>query len=219
MYPHVHFELGENRASIHFLRHLIHRRNRQFLPLNCLVGMPHVDAYIHIILVWLRSYHSWADPGCWAWNLLNDVKVKKLVNLCLNFIFQRVRDPPRFLWWWYNFTIDGQLKLATGQRGFQVSFFGTQDSRFESKIGWVWGLKVCLGGGIPKITLRITGLQENFGSGLQHWRTLLVTLDNLPTPENTPLGKAPQYRWYHCLWNKLPLYSPVLVQLSALIAF
>ena len=91
MYPHVHFELGENRASIHFFRHLIHRRNRQFLPLNCLVGMPHVDAYIHIILVWLRSYHSWADPGCWAWNLVNDVKVKKLVNLCLNFIFQRVR--------------------------------------------------------------------------------------------------------------------------------
>ena len=37
MKPHVHVKLGENRATIHFLLCLIHRRNPKFLPLNCLI--------------------------------------------------------------------------------------------------------------------------------------------------------------------------------------
>ena len=69
MKPHVHVKLGENRATIHFLLCLIHRRNPKFLPLHCLIGMPYVNAYMGIILVWLRSYHSWAVPSCFAWTL------------------------------------------------------------------------------------------------------------------------------------------------------
>ena len=207
MKPHVHFELGENRASIHFLQHLIDRRNWQFnfLPLNCLVGMPHVDAYMHIILVWLRSYHSGADSGCSAWNLLNDVKVKKLVNLCPNFIFQRVRDPPRFLCYWCNFAIDGQLELIPAQRGSQIGFSGPGISLTWSSGFGIWKQN-----------------RDEFGDwkyawevGYQKWPSGLRDCRKM-------LGR--DYRieepcWYHCLWNKLSSYSPVLVQLSALIAF
>ena len=64
------------------------------------------------------------------------------------------------------------------QRGSQIGFFGTRDfpylklgiRDYKSKSGRVWGLKVCLGGGMAKITLGITGLHEILGrdTGLKY---------------------------------------------------
>ena len=64
------------------------------------------------------------------------------------------------------------------QRGSQIGFFGTRDfpylklgiRDYKAKSGRVWGLKVCLGGGMVKITLRITELQEIMGrdTGLKY---------------------------------------------------
>ena len=48
----------------------------------------------------------------------------------------------------------------------------------KAKSGGVWGLKVCPGGGIPKITLEITGLHEtlrrDYGIEEPYWGPSLI---------------------------------------------
>ena len=55
--------------------------------------------------------------------------------------------------------------------GIARRFFGIRD--FKAKSGRILGLKVCLGGGMPKIILQITGLHEilgrDYGIEKPHW--------------------------------------------------
>ena len=53
------------------------------------------------------------------------------------------------------------LKKFFGIRGFPYLKLGIGD--FKAKSGRDSGLKVCAGGGLPKITRRITGLHEVLG--------------------------------------------------------
>ena len=59
------------------------------------------------------------------------------------------------------FGIRGFPYLKLGIRDFPYLKLGMR--HFKAKSGRVTGLKVCLRGGIPKITLRITGLHEILG--------------------------------------------------------
>ena len=58
-----------------------------------------------------------------------------------------------------------------GMRDFPYLRLGIRD--FKGKSGRDLGLKVCAGGGMPKVTLGITGLPENLGRdyGIEkpHW--------------------------------------------------
>ena len=51
--------------------------------------------------------------------------------------------------------------LKLGIRDFPYLKLGIRD--FKAKSGRVLRLKVCLGGGMPKITLKVTGLHEILG--------------------------------------------------------
>ena len=72
-------------SSIHFLQYLIHSRNWQFSL--WIASLAHLMlTQMHIILVWLRSYHSWVDP---AW-LLHGPETF--------FLKSRLRSLSIFLW-------------------------------------------------------------------------------------------------------------------------
>ena len=58
-----------------------------------------------------------------------------------------------------------------GMRDFPYLRLGIRD--LKAKSGRDSGLKVCAGGGMPKVTL---GIARNFGSGLRDRKTLLGTL-------------------------------------------
>ena len=74
---------------------------------------------------------------------------------------------------------------SIGFSGFRISLIfklGIRDLKAKSE--WVSGLKVCLGGGMPNITLAITGLHEilgrDYGIEEPYWGPTLVSCRRRP---------------------------------------